>query len=378
MPQTREQICRSAARMLEAAAPRVSDMKATVGLDGFVDEIIGVVETRHDLENCDLVPTIAAFGAKVNAASGKSANFELVVKQMKLGGNGPIMANALAAAGLATTYVGAVGFPEVHPAFAELAKRAVVLPIGDPGHTDALEFGDGKLMLGKYTRQMSAITWRLLIDRLGLERLGGLMDASTLICMNNWTMLPNMSDIWKNMLSAGIPNRAGRRRTFFVDLADPEKRTRADIREALDLLGQFQKQVDVVLGLNLKEAHQVCEVLDLPGGDSEQPTAVEAAAVAIRGAIRTASVVIHPRAGAAAATEQGSAYFAGPFVQEPKISTGAGDHFNAGYCLGWILGMGLDECLCTGTATSGYYVRTAQSPSAQQLAQFVNQLPAPQ
>src|SRR4051812_13326002 len=101
MPQSREQICRSAARVLETNAPRISDFKATVGLDGFVDEIIGVVDTRHDLENCDLVPTIAAFGQKVSAASGKSANFELVVKQMKLGGNGPIMANALAAAGLA-------------------------------------------------------------------------------------------------------------------------------------------------------------------------------------------------------------------------------------------------------------------------------------
>jgi sugar/nucleoside kinase (ribokinase family) len=89
--------------------------------------------------------------------------------------------------------------------------------------------------------------------------------------------------------------------------------------------------------------------------------------------------VIHPRRGAAAATSDGhSAWFAGPFVKEPKISTGAGDHFNAGFCLGRVLGFGLEESLCTGVATSGYYVRTAISPSSQQLAEFATNLPKPQ
>ena len=41
-----------------------------------------------------------------------------------------------------------------------------------------------------------------------------------------------------------------------------------------------------------------------------------------------------------------------------------------------MLGIGLEESLCTGAATSGYYVRTAQSPSIVQLAEFVAQLPA--
>jgi sugar/nucleoside kinase (ribokinase family) len=89
-------------------------------------------------------------------------------------------------------------------------------------------------------------------------------------------------------------------------------------------------------------------------------------------------VVVHPRRGAAAATESDSARFDGPFVQQPKISTGAGDHFNAGFCLGRILGFSLAESLCTGVATSGYYVRTAESPSAKKLAEFIARLPAPQ
>jgi len=139
--------------------------------------------------------------------------------------------------------------------------------------------------------------------------------------------------------------------------------------------------VDVVLGLNLKESERVMSVLGLPAarsGDEASLSAIEEAARALRAKANISCVVIHPRAGAAAATAQASAQFAGPFVKEPKISTGAGDHFNAGFCLGWVLGMGLEESLCTGTATSGYYVRTAESPSITQLAEFVAQLPAPQ
>jgi sugar/nucleoside kinase (ribokinase family) len=65
-------------------------------------------------------------------------------------------------------------------------------------------------------------------------------------------------------------------------------------------------------------------------------------------------------------------------VKEPKISTGAGDHFNAGFCLGRVLGLSLEESLCTGVGTSGYYVRTAISPTAAQLAEFIANLPAPE
>ncbi len=380
MAESREQICQAASQKIAAGATTLSDLKALVGLDGFVDEIIAVVDQRQDHRTYQPIHTIEALGRKLVEASGKSSNYELVVKQMKLGGNGPIMANALAAAGFGVTYVGTVGAPTPHPVFAELAGRAEVIGIGDPGHTDALEFADGKIMLGKYTREMSDVNWQTLMQRLGEERLMRLMEASTLIGMVNWTMLPYMSEIWAKLLEKGIPNRSGRDRVLFIDLADPEKRTRADIKEAMGLMTRFQEQVDVILGLNLKESVQVAEVLGLGFEDSESAPMDRVAKVAadIRAASGVACVVIHPRRGAAAATAKETGAFLGPFVQEPKISTGAGDHFNAGFCLGRVLGLSLEESLCAGTATSGYYVRTAQSPSAVQLAEFVAQLPPPQ
>jgi sugar/nucleoside kinase (ribokinase family) len=58
----------------------------------------------------------------------------------------------------------------------------------------------------------------------------------------------------------------------------------------------------------------------------------------------------------------------GPFTPKPLITTGAGDHFNAGFCLGKLLGLDDALCLLTGVTTSGFYVRTAKSPTIGDLA----------
>jgi sugar/nucleoside kinase (ribokinase family) len=376
MSLTREQIAELTSKKLAAAAGSLKSMKATVGLDGFVDNIIAVVDKRTDKSNYVPVRTIDALAGKIKAAAGQSSNYELVIKQRKLGGNGPIMANALACAGLDVTYIGNLGYPEIDPVFAGFAKCARVISIAQPGTTDALEFEDGKLMLGKH-ETLGDVNWDNIVARVGLEKLKQLMHGSKLIGMVNWTMLPHMSRIWAKLLDEVIPNHERHSRKLFIDLADPEKRTHDDILDALKLLSRFQDQVDVILGLNLKESVEIADVLGLPGA-ADPESAIKENAKAIRAELNLACVVIHPRRGAAAATENECASFAGPFVQQPRISTGAGDHFNAGFCLGRVLGFSLEESLCVGCATSGYYVRSAESPSAVKLAEFIAHLPPPQ
>ena len=251
-----------------------------------------------------------------------------------------------------------------------------MIGIAEPGHTDALEFADGKLMLGKL-QTLGDVNWENLVERVGRAELASLMGGATLIGMLNWTMLPRVGEIWDKLLEEILPEVPKSGRHLFVDLADPEKRTREDLRGALATVSRFQEHVGVILGLNLKEAGQVLDVLGLPDR-ADREGSIEEDAVEIRRALGLSCVVIHPRKAAAAATETQSARFPGPFVQAPKISTGAGDHFNAGFCLGRVLGMGLEESLCAGVASSGYYVRTARSASAVELAGFLEELPAPE
>lgn len=376
MPLTREQIAASTAKKLSAAAGSLANIKALIGLDGFVDEIIAVVDKRQSFNEYTPVKTIGQLGQKVVAAAGQSSNYELVVKQMKLGGNGPIMANALASLGTTVTYIGSLGYPGLHPVFQELAGRSKVVSIAEAGHTDALEFEDGKLMLGKYT-VLNDVTWANLIERVGRAELSKMVDEASLFGFVNWTMLPYMSDIWEKLRTEIVPGVSKRNRTFFVDLADPEKRTHEDIAGALSILTKFQGAVTVMLGLNLKEAVTITEVLGLPVPKDAEGS-IEQMAKAIRQKLNIHCCVIHPRGGAAAATVESSGKFAGPFVKQPRISTGAGDHFNAGFALGRVLGFTIEESLCTGVGTSGYYVRSGISPTVVQLADFIDTLPPPQ
>jgi hypothetical protein len=64
----------------------------------------------------------------------------------------------------------------------------------------------------------------------------------------------------------------------------------------------------------------------------------------------------------------------GPILSNPKITTGAGDHFNAGLCLGRLLRGDMETNIRLGIATSGYYVRQAHSPTLLELIEFVKTL----
>lgn len=368
-----ENLPQRAARILRTQARILATQRITIGLDGFVDEIISVVDKRESAKKFTRVPTLASFGARIAAAAGKSANAELVVERVKLGGNGPIMANALAAFGAQVTYIGNLGYPNLHPVFAEFARRATVYSIAEPGYTDALEFDDGKIMMGKHA-SLGEVNWDNLVERVGRDELERCFVAANLIGLQNWTMLPHMSDIWEHVLAEICPKMQPQPRpTFFFDLADPEKRDPRDIREATELIGRFQEHFDVYLGLNEKESFEIGEVLGYKGAH-EGGDAIQAVAKFIQEKIRTSGVVVHPRTYAVAASVDGVVRSNGPFIEKPLISTGAGDHFNAGFCLGKLLGADNEISLQLGVAASGYYVRTAKSPGTDELADFLQSL----
>jgi len=344
-------------------------MSAFVGLDGFVDEILHAVDKRESAEVFQRLPTIAKLAERLAGAAGKSANLELVNQMTKLGGNGPIMANALASLGLQVTYLGVLGYPNLHPVFSDFARRAEVHSIADPGTTDALEFEDGKIMIGKHV-SLKQVTWENIQSRFGREKFAAKFGGADLVGFVNWTMLPYMSDLWQAILREVCPAMKGRRRVLFFDLADPEKRTRLDILRALDLIGQFEKYFNVVLGLNEKEAHEIGEVFGLRPKSAE-PESLAELGLEVAAKLNIGTLVIHPVACALAVSGGKVDLVDGPYVAKPLITTGAGDHFNSGFCLGKLLGLSNAMSLLTGVATSGYYVRTGQSPSIAQVANMM-------
>jgi len=355
---------------LRAHAGRITEKQALVGLDGFVDTIVTPVDQRTGQgEAFTPIKTISDFGRRVLSAAGKSTNIEFYPRMDKLGGNGPIMANALLSHGARLTYIGALGASSIHPVFAPLAARARIVSLADPAHTTAVEFTDGKLMLGQM-RSLDEITVERLRSQMGDAPLANELAAADLVALVNWTMIPNMTAIFQDLVDRVLPSLPKLKARFFFDLADPEKRSAEDLQTAIRAITRFEAFGRVTLGLNFKEAQQVCTALNVACGD-ETGDSLRATADRLRKALDVDTVVVHPRASAACATSHGTWWIPGPYTENPLITTGAGDHFNAGYSTGQLLGLEPEACLATGVCTSGHYVRTGESPTLTQLETFL-------
>ena len=343
-----------------------SDAKkvAFVGFDGFIDEILDVVKKRIDPDNYQKVETIKEFSDLIASSAGFSMNIELFRKQVKLGGNGPILAQALRNQGIDVIYIGALGKDSIHPVFTDFTMGLQEFySLTDPGFTEALEFLDGKIMQGKMS-ELGDVNWQHLIEKVSEPRLYQLISRSHLLAVTNWTMLPGLNSIIRGVVN--ILRENSFRKPLFIDLTDPQKRSKRDILEILDLLARSQDYADVLLGLNERESNLIARILGIMESD------LVIRADRIRKKFGYSVVVIHPLQGAAGSSAGFKTWIDGPYTEDPILSTGAGDNFNAGFCNGYIRGFNLTECLLNGVFVSGYYVRKGSSPNRFQLVEFMD------
>ncbi len=337
-----------------------------IGFDGFTDEILSAVDTRTGPSSFKPMKKMDQFGKRVNLHAGKGCNIELVTKTKKLGGNAPILTNALLEGAHRIAFAGTIGLPEeIEPLFQDMASRcAKVFPLGPSCHSDAIEFQDGKIILGKLDN-LSKLTVETVINHIGRMTLVDLLDDSDLFVCANWTMLQMMTPLWKMIDADLFTHMSLRPRWMFVDLADPAKRTDKDIREGMRALSRLEKGFKVILGLNESEAICLGKIFGIDTKD------LSCLASDIRKKLGYFRVVIHGIKFALSADLDGVAEVKGPYTARPVISTGGGDNFNAGYCNALLYGLTAEEALLSGVATSGYYVRYGQSPTMKELVKFL-------
>ncbi len=214
-------------------------LSISLGFDGYLDEIIKAVDCREDINNFTNIKTITKLGDRILSAAGKSTNIELVTDQWKLGGNGPILGNSIAKLGVNVDYIGALGFPEIHDVFKQLPSNFNSTTIDNPGHTMALEFDDGKIMLGRLA--MKDLNWESIVKNTTKEQLSRFFYGSNLLGMVNWTQTPHMTKIWDTLLNTYLKDLPPQevKPFLFIDLADPQKRELKDILYMLEQLKSF-------------------------------------------------------------------------------------------------------------------------------------------
>ena len=366
---------------LEALSEKLKNKKGfslnmIIGLDGFVDEIIHLVDKRQDFENFTRIRTIAEYGERISRAAGLSTNIEMVSVQTKLGGNGPILSNALLEYGVELTYVGALGKPDIHPVFRPMTEKArAVYSLCEAGRSDACEFEDGKIIMGKISC-LGGLTWDVFKDGMGgAEGIAAMINKSQLFGMENWTMIPHMSEIWEGLIAEVFPllevKGGAEKPLAFFDLADPEKRTREDIYRAMKLIGRFEEKFRAILGLNEKEVFAIAEVLGVQPANGSPADKLKNTVMETYKQLGIYCLVVHPVRSACCAINGEYFYTDGPYCEKPVLTTGAGDNFNAGFCLGQSLGLDPLSALNLGVSTSGFYVRYAKSPTYEEVINFV-------
>jgi len=359
--------------LIPRLAGNIAGKQALLGFDACVDKLYAPVQARTEkADTFRPFADIASFGRHIEAAAGLSCIVELEPKMTKLGGNGPIMASALAQSGVGTTYIGPVGQPEPHPVFEPLRERARLLSTGQPAETNALEFQDGKVMLADIATYRK-ITYEYLRGQVGAGELRAAFDEAGLVALLNWSCIPNLTETLRRIEADLLPQLSQRERLFFFDLADPARHPHHAIAEVVDTIARYAAHGRAILGMNLNEARRVAAALGLARAMAETGD-IRALAEALHADRPQLAFMVHSTRQAAYAGTGGACIADGPYCAEPKISTGGGDHLNAGFCLALLGGASPQEAIQLGVLYSGYYVSHARTPGLESIRQFAQTL----
>ena len=348
---------------LKKSKDTLGTKEVTIGIDAFVDKIVRVVQNKPSNGDYVFFKDIAQFGNHIVSKSGKSCGIEINESFTKLGGNAPIMANAVGALSVRVNCVGALGYPQIDPIFNDLSTNCNLYTIGNPGYTTALEFEDGKIMLSQRD-YLHRIDWVAMKNMLGIDKIKNFFLDSNLIGMVNWNGMIHFNDIFKGILEEVLPDHtANKEQVIFFDLADVSERTTEDILEALQLIRKFSTHYKVLLGLNENETILLYKAIFPEKEVGDWITIGKE----IFDFLKVDSLVVHTLTSSMAWDSNGTAQVESLYVKKPKLSTGGGDNFNAGLCFGELIGLDFEGALYCANGTSGFYVRNAKSPTIDDL-----------
>ena len=340
-----------------------------VGIDGYIDKIQQVVQ-KKDQEERQFYPTIAQLGDRIKQAAGLSSQFELVTHTVKLGGNAPIMANALGQLEIANTCLGTFGFPSNEPIFRTISTNCQLISVGKAAESNALEFNDGKLILSELST-FENLNWNKILEVGRVDAIQASLQKAELIALVGWCNLPHATNLWKGILELVAKIDYVSPPHFFFDLADPSGKTDESIENVLQLIASFGAIGKTTLGINENEAIQLHQILCRLNGKQLPFENLEQTGKFLFAELNLHQLLIHPVASCYLFNKRKTYHLEGKVIQHPKVSTGGGDNFNAGFCFGLLNGFTEEQSMILAMATSGAYVQAGKSPTVNDIKEYI-------
>ena len=340
----------------------LSQKQVVAGFDGFIDSIQKVILNYPENQQPEYFKTVGEFGNYISGkqTGGLSLETEEIVK--KIGGNVPIMANAMAGLGVKAHCIGAFGHPVIDPVFVMMHPKTSLYSFANPGITSALEFNDGKIMLAQMTA-LNNSNWEQVKQAAPPEQMLKIFSESDLLCLLNWSEIRHASEIWDGLLQEVFPNLVRRKRMkIFFDFSDCSKYSNEKILGAINQVKQFSNFGDVTLSLNRNEASLVYQAIFSSASDD-----LEIIGGRISEFINIETIIIHT-ASRSLAWRDSQIFRSETFqLKDPQISTGAGDNFNAGFCIGQLLELETGESLTLANLMAASYMLNGKSADWEQL-----------
>ena len=325
--------------------------RALIGFDGYIDRVVRLKKSQRDPP--EYFESIGDFSGFLRSYPGKSMDIGIRRISEKIGGNGPLMAESLAVKDVKTCCIGAFGYPGISDIFKALAEKCTLISVEQPAFAMALEFNDAKLMLGE-NEPLDHIDWEKLMAVMEEEEIYSRIDESEIIGFTNWSGLSKSNDILKGLVRSVCPRLGSKKKILFFDLADPSCKTEEQFEDFFELLKELSGPFDITLGLNAKETVLVYNRFFR----CREEEFTDAMIAKLAEAMPVKEVVVHGPDWAAA-SEAGNKYgrIRGIKAANPRVLTGAGDNFNAGYCLGKLYSLDITACLYLGNISASFYVK---------------------
>lgn len=337
--------------------------KIVLGIDGFIDQVWQVIETRLSSNEYVVIDNMKKFGEIiVNRGKGGMAN-ELIKKRRSCGGFTANTGRVLGNLELDTVMLGMYGKEIMDSIFNEFKEKCTLISVGDPVISNILEFSDGKIMM-PYLNELLAFSWSDLINILGHEKLKDIFSSADIVSLGYWSNMPAFDEFITN-INSNYFNENHPKKMFF-DFANIRKRSVEAIKETFKVLGDLNTKISMTLSLNEHEAALLFSYFDEVLTDDVET--VSAKACSIREKINLDELIIHtPYYAVAASRTEGIGVSMQDYCDNPVVTTGAGDTFNGGYIAACLNNLSLNERLSVANTATRFYISNGFPPNREQL-----------
>jgi sugar/nucleoside kinase (ribokinase family) len=344
--------------------------KIVLGIDGFIDQVWQVVETRTTDNNYVLIDKMQKFGELiVNRKEGGMAN-ELIKKRRSYGGFTANTGKALGNLELSTTLLGMYGKEGIDKIFDELSKKCTLISIGDPVISTILEFTDGKIMMPNLD-DLLRFTWDDFVNALGADQLEKILLEADVLSLGYWSNMPAF-DEFMNKLNENYFHTKCPKRLFF-DFANIKKRSKEAIIDTFKVLERINNKIPVTLSLN---EHEAVLLFSYYGKEFLERSLEDAQSTdSIRSIIGLDELIVHtPKYAVISSVSEGVGILEQDYCEAPVITTGAGDTFNGGYIASCLEQLNAVERLAIANAATRYYIGNGHTPSREELLSEIKRI----